>query len=93
MEQITNYVKPELIVVAIALYFVGIALKQAQAVKDIAAGKMSFTMFMDRKELAKGGAQMAIDYLTAVESLISLFILLTIFFNSDKVFSIFLIST
>ena len=45
MEQITNYVKPELIVVAIALYFVGMALKQAQAVKDIAAGKMSFTMF------------------------------------------------
>ena len=39
MEQITNYVKPELIVVAIALYFVGMALKQAQAVKDIAAGK------------------------------------------------------
>ena len=37
---------------------------EAQAVKDIAAGKMSFTMFMDRKELAKGGAQMAIDYLT-----------------------------
>ena len=37
---------------------------EAQAVKDIAAGKMSFTMFMDRKELAQGGAQMAIDYLT-----------------------------
>ena len=34
MEQITNYVKPELIVVAIALYFVGMTLKQAQAVKD-----------------------------------------------------------
>lgn len=34
MDQIVNYVKPELIVVAIALYFVGIALKQAQAVKD-----------------------------------------------------------
>ena len=34
MEQITNYVIPELIVVAIALYFVGMALKQAQAVKD-----------------------------------------------------------
>ena len=34
MEQITNYVKPELVVVAIALYFVGMALKQAQAVKD-----------------------------------------------------------
>ena len=34
MEQITNYVKPELIVVAIALYFVGMALKHAQALKD-----------------------------------------------------------
>ena len=34
MEQIVNYVKPELIIVAIALYFVGMALKQAQAVKD-----------------------------------------------------------
>ena len=41
MEQITNYVKPELIVVAIALYFVGMALKQAQAVKDIAASRLS----------------------------------------------------
>ena len=28
MEQITNYVKPELVVVAIVLYFVGMALKQ-----------------------------------------------------------------
>ena len=37
---------------------------EAQAVKDVAAGKMAFTMFMDREELAKGGAQMAIDYLT-----------------------------
>lgn len=36
---------------------------EVQAVKDIAAGKMSFTMFLDRKELAQGGAQMAIDYL------------------------------
>ena len=34
MEQITNYVKPELVVVAIALYFVGMALKQVQTVKD-----------------------------------------------------------
>ena len=34
MDQITNYVKPELVVVAIALYFVGMALKQAQTVKD-----------------------------------------------------------
>mgnify|MGYP005764538367 CR=1 FL=1 len=34
MEQIMNYVKPELIVVAVVLYFVGMALKQAQTVKD-----------------------------------------------------------
>lgn len=34
MEQIMNYVKPELIIVAIALYFLGMGLKQAQAVKD-----------------------------------------------------------
>nr|WP_299318728.1 phage holin family protein [uncultured Blautia sp.] len=34
MEQFTNYVKPELLIVAIVLYFIGIALKQAQAVKD-----------------------------------------------------------
>lgn len=34
MEQIMNYVKPELIIVAIALYFLGIGLKQAQTVKD-----------------------------------------------------------
>ena len=37
---------------------------EAQAVKDVAEGELAFTMFMDRKELAKGGAQMAIDYLT-----------------------------
>lgn len=34
MEQIMNYVKPELIVVAVVLYFFGIGLKQAQAVND-----------------------------------------------------------
>ncbi len=34
MEQIMNYVKPELIVVAVVLYFFGMGLKQAQAVKD-----------------------------------------------------------
>ena len=31
---IMNYVKPELIVVAVALYFLGMTLKQAQAVRD-----------------------------------------------------------
>lgn len=34
MEQIMNYVKPELIVVAVVLYFIGMGLKHAQAVSD-----------------------------------------------------------
>ena len=34
MEQIMNYIKPELIVVEVVLYFVGTGLKHAQAVKD-----------------------------------------------------------
>lgn len=34
MEQIMNYVKPELIVVAIVLYFIGMGFKKAGAVKD-----------------------------------------------------------
>ena len=34
MEQIINYIKPELVVVAVVLYFIGIALKQSQAVAD-----------------------------------------------------------
>lgn len=34
MEQIMNYIKPELIVVAVVLYFVGMWLKKSQAVKD-----------------------------------------------------------
>ena len=34
MEQLRNYVKRELMIVAVVLYFVGMGLKQAQAVKD-----------------------------------------------------------
>ena len=34
MEQIMNYVKPELIVVAVVLYFIGIGVKKAEAVPD-----------------------------------------------------------
>ena len=34
MEQIMNYIKPELVVVAIVLYFIGMGLKQSQTVKD-----------------------------------------------------------
>ena len=34
MEQIMNYIKPELLVLTIVLYFVGIAMKQSQTIKD-----------------------------------------------------------
>lgn len=34
MEQIMNYVKPELVVVAIVLYFAGMGLKQSQTVSN-----------------------------------------------------------
>ena len=34
MEQIMNYVKPELVVVAIVLYFLGMWLKQTAFIKD-----------------------------------------------------------
>lgn len=34
MEQILNYVKPELVVVAIVLYFVGVGLKNTETVAD-----------------------------------------------------------
>lgn len=34
MEQIMDYVKPELIVVAVVLYFVGVGLKKARAIPD-----------------------------------------------------------
>lgn len=34
MEQIMNYVKPELVIVAVVLYFIGMGLKKAQTIKD-----------------------------------------------------------
>lgn len=34
MEQIMNYVKPELVVVAIVLYFIGMGFKESQVIKD-----------------------------------------------------------
>lgn len=34
MEILTNYIKPELIVVSIALYFVGIWIKNTKSIKD-----------------------------------------------------------
>lgn len=34
MEQIINYIKPELIILAFVIYFIGMGLKHAQAVPD-----------------------------------------------------------
>lgn len=34
MEQIINYIKPELMIVSVALYFIGIGMKNAQTIKD-----------------------------------------------------------
>lgn len=34
MEQVMNYIKPELLIVAVVLYFVGMGLKSAQVIKD-----------------------------------------------------------
>lgn len=34
MEQILNYVKPELLVVAFVLYFLGTAIKKSESIKD-----------------------------------------------------------
>ena len=34
MEQIVSYVKPELLIVAVALYFIGVWLKNAETVND-----------------------------------------------------------
>ncbi len=34
MEQITNFVKPELLILIPVLYFIGIGLKKSQSVKD-----------------------------------------------------------
>lgn len=34
MDYILNYVKPELVVVAVALYFIGVAVKNSEMIKD-----------------------------------------------------------
>lgn len=34
MEQIMNYVKPELLIVAVVLYFIGIGIKKSETVSD-----------------------------------------------------------
>ena len=52
MEQIMNYVQPELIVVAIVLYFCGMGLKQTQAIKDKYIPLMSI---QKKKDVGAGG--------------------------------------
>ena len=34
MEQIINYIKPELLVVSVVLFFIGMGLKKAETIKD-----------------------------------------------------------
>mgnify|MGYP002680953111 FL=1 len=34
MEQIMNYVKPELLIVAVVLYFIGIGIKKSETISD-----------------------------------------------------------
>ena len=34
MEQIMNYVKPELLIVAVVLYFIGMGIKKSEAIPD-----------------------------------------------------------
>lgn len=50
MDQIMNYIKPELIVVAVVMYFFGVAMKQAEHVKDknipLILGGMSIVLCM-----------------------------------------------
>lgn len=41
MEQIMNYVKPELMIVAVVLYFIGMSLKHAQALSAPMGAELS----------------------------------------------------
>ena len=73
MDQIMNYVKPELIVVAIVLYFLGMALKQAQSVKDkyipLILGSVSIVLcaiwVLATSEI-RNGQQVAMSIFTAI---------------------------
>lgn len=73
MEQIMNYVKPELIVVAVALYFLGMGLKNAQAVKDkyipLILGGVSIILcaiWVLATCTIKGGQEIAMAVFTAI---------------------------
>lgn len=73
MDQIMNYVKPELIVVAIVLYFLGMALKQAQSVKDkyipLLLGSVSIVLcaiWVLATSKIRNGQQVAMAIFTAI---------------------------
>ena len=61
--QITDYIKPELIVVALVLYFVGMWTKQSEAVKDRyiplinGAWELSYAGFMCLPQVHAGRAR------------------------------------
>ena len=73
MEQIIEYIKPELITVAVVLYFIGLGLKKAEAVADKyiplilgAAGIILCAFWVLATEPLKDGQEIAMAVFTAV---------------------------
>lgn len=73
MEQIIEYIKPELIAVAVVLYFIGLGLKKAEAVADKyiplilgAAGIILCAFWVLATEPLKDGQEIAMAVFTAV---------------------------
>ena len=73
MEQIIEYIKPELITVAVVLYFIGLGLKKAEAVADKyiplilgAAGIILCAFWVPATEPLKDGQEIAMAVFTAV---------------------------
>lgn len=73
MEQIIEYIKPELITVAVVLYFIGLGLKKAEAVADKyiplilgAAGIILCAFWVLATEPLKDGQEIAMAMFTAV---------------------------
>ncbi len=73
MEQIIEYIKPELITVAVVLYFIGLGLKKAEVVADKyiplilgAAGIILCAFWVLATEPLKDGQEIAMAVFTAV---------------------------
>ena len=73
MQEIMNYLKPELIVVALVLYFLGVWLKQSQTVKDKyiplllgAAGIIICAVYVFGSCDCKNGSEIAMAIFTSV---------------------------